>query len=86
MAIRLWENHKDVGGEEAMAKKGGSKWIQKAVKHPGALRAKAKAKGLIKGKKDKLTEADLDALAAGGDATTKKQVGLAKTFKKMRSG
>lgn len=66
-----------------MAKKSDKHWIEKAVKHPGALRAKAKAKGLVKGK-EKLSQSDLDKLEESGDTRTKKQVALAKTFQKMR--
>lgn len=54
------------------------------VKHPGALRAKAKKKGLVKGK-EKLSNSDLNSLAKSGDGTTRRQVGLARAFKGMKS-
>lgn len=49
-------------------------WIQGAVKHPGALTEKAKRAGesLSKFESEKHT-----------DPTTKRQVALAKTFKKI---
>jgi hypothetical protein len=64
------------------SKKGG-KWIQGAIKHPGALRATAKKKGLVKGD-EPLSGADLKKLAKSGGPKTKKRVALARTLKKMR--
>jgi hypothetical protein len=58
-----------------MAKKGGGKWIQGAVKHPGALTRKAKAAGM--GVQEYATAHQHD------KGTTGKQARLAKTFKKM---
>lgn len=57
-------------------------WIKGAIKHPGALRAKAKAKGLVKGD-NPLSAAALEALSKSGSTQTKRQVALAKTLKKM---
>jgi len=55
------------------------KWIQGAIKHPGALTAKAKAAGM--------------SLAAfemhppkGVSATTKRQINMAKTLKSFHHG
>ncbi|MHB1956101.1 MAG: hypothetical protein ACYCOU_20410 [Sulfobacillus sp.] len=63
------------------------KWIQGAVKKPGALRETAKRDGLIKGK-EKLSETDLDKLDSRakktGDTKLERRVDLAKTFKKMK--
>lgn len=59
------------------------KWIQGAIKHKGALRAKAKARGLLKSG-EKLSSSDLSKLYATGDTTTKRQVNLARTLKGMR--
>lgn len=59
------------------------KFIQKAIKRPGALRAKARRKGLVKGE-EKLSAADLKKLGGKGASTrTKRQVNLAKTLKKL---
>lgn len=57
-----------------MAEHGKHDWIQGAVKHPGALTAKAKAAG------DTLSEF----MAKKHTGMTAKQVALAKTFKKMK--
>jgi hypothetical protein len=58
------------------------KFIQQAIKHPGALRATAKSRGLIKGK-EPLSESDLDILAKSGDTTTKQRVALARRLKQF---
>ena len=58
------------------------KFIQKAIRHPGALRAKARRKGLIRGK-ETLTSSDLSKLAQSGSTTTKRQVALARTLKRL---
>ena len=67
-----------------MAKK--KNFIQKAIKHPGALTKKAEKAKLIK-KGEELTNADLAKLAAkakkDGDTETLKQVNLAKTLGKL---
>jgi hypothetical protein len=63
-----------------MAKKN---WIQGAIKKPGALRATAKAKGLVKGN-EPLSKSDLTKLASSGSTTTKRRVALAKTLKGLR--
>lgn len=60
----------------------GKNWIGKAIERPGALRAKAKARGLVKGDQP-LSQHALNTLAETGDTRTKKQVVLAKTLKKM---
>lgn len=59
------------------------KWMQGAVKKPGALRQTAKREGLIKGD-EKLSKADLDKLADSKNPTTRKRAALAKTFAKAR--
>lgn len=62
------------------------KWIQKAIKHPGALRATAKRAGLIEGD-EKLSLSDLAKLEARAKATgnTKllRRVNLARTLRKF---
>jgi hypothetical protein len=58
------------------------KWIKSAIKRPGALRAKAKRRGLVKGD-EPLSQSDLSKLAATGGTRTKRQVALARTLKKM---
>lgn len=67
-----------------MAKR--KKWIQKAIKRPGALRRTAKRLGIIKGD-EKLTEAKLAKLAAHarktGNKTLLRRVALARTLKRM---
>lgn len=60
-----------------------AKWIKKAIKHPGALRAKAKRMGLVKGD-ESLSSSDLNRLSSSGDTATKRQVALARTLKKMK--
>lgn len=57
-------------------------FIREAIKRPGALRAKAKARGLLK-EGETLSQADLDKLAASGDTRTQRQVALARTLKRM---
>lgn len=59
------------------------KFIKRAIKRPGALRAKAKAAGLLK-EGETLSETDLSALAAKGNTRTKRQVAFARTLKKLR--
>jgi hypothetical protein len=65
--------------------KGG--WIKGAVKKPGALRAIAEKRKLIKGK-EKLSSSDLSKLGSqakkSGNSLLAKRVSLAKTFAKMR--
>lgn len=62
------------------------KWIQKAVKNPGALRRTAKRLGLIEGD-EPLTASDLAKLEAHakktGNTTLLRRVNLAKTLKRM---
>ena len=59
------------------------KWIQGAIKHPGALRAKAKKAGAVT-KKGTIDTGWLDQAAKSG-GTTGRQARLAKTLKKMHS-
>jgi len=63
------------------------KWIQGAIKKPGALRATAKRAGMVEGK-EKLSESDLGRLSAKAKSTgnTKlaKRVNLARTLRKLR--
>lgn len=59
------------------------KWIQKAIKRPGALREKARRRGLWK-PGQKLSASDLALLGKSKDTRTKRQVALARTLKKMR--
>lgn len=70
-----------------MAKK--KKWIQQAIKHPGALRATAKRLGYIQGD-GKLTLSVLNKLAEharkSGNRTLLRRVNLAKTLMKMHKG
>lgn len=61
-----------------------SKWMnpngKSIVKHPGALRSKAKSAGLIKGDQN-LTPHALSVLSHSKSGATRRQVSLAKTFK-----
>lgn len=57
-----------------MAKK--KKWIQGAIKHPGALTRKAKAAGMS-------VAAYIDNPPANVSARTRKQINLAKTLRKL---
>lgn len=61
-----------------MARK--KKWIQKAIKRPGALRKKAKAAGMS------VQEYARKVLKKGSKASTrtKRQAALAKTLRKLR--
>jgi hypothetical protein len=51
------------------------KWIQSAIKHPGALTAKAKAAGM--------SLAAFEAHPPNISSTTKRQINLAKTLASM---
>lgn len=62
-----------------MAEKKDGKWIQKAIKKPGALR---KTLGVKEGKK--IPASKLAKAAKTGSATTKRRVALAKTLGKLR--
>jgi len=57
------------------------KWIQKAVKKPGALRKKL---NVPKGKK--IPVKLLNKAAKSENSTTRRQANLAKTFRKMNRG
>jgi hypothetical protein len=65
------------------------KWIQSAIKHPGALRATAKRMGLIKGD-EPLSQSDLQKLAAHAreahNTTLLRRVRLAQTLRRLRGG
>jgi hypothetical protein len=65
-----------------MAKKKG-KFIQKAIKHPGALRAKAKKAHAINPKTGKIDKSWIDKEAHSKNLETKRQAVLAKTLLKM---
>ena len=54
------------------------KWIQKAVKHPGALRKELHVK-----KGEKIPEKKLEKAAHSKNPTVKKRAVLAETLKKM---
>ena len=54
-----------------------SKWIQKAIKHPGALTRKAKSAG-------KSVSQIIANPPKGASTQTKRQIALAKTLRKMR--
>lgn len=56
------------------------KWMQGAVKKPGALRDTAKKMGLITGG-EALSSADLSKLARSDSPKTHKRAALAKVFK-----
>ena len=70
-----------------MKKTSGKKWIQSAIKRPGALTAKAKKAGETT-KKGDIKDAWINKVAANRkgkySARTEKQAQLAKTFSKMR--
>ena len=63
------------------------KWIQKAIKKKGALRATAKRMGLLK-EGETLSQSDLAKMkkkaVAGNNSLLKRRIALAKTLKKMR--
>ena len=64
------------------AKKADKKWIKKAIKKPGAFKAKAKKAGMS------TKEYAARVLKEGSKASpkTKRQASLAKTLSKMRRG
>lgn len=65
------------------------KFIQRAIKSPGALRRTAKREGLLKGD-ESLSESDLDALESkarkSGNTTLFKRASLARTLKGIHGG
>lgn len=66
--------------QPAMAEEGGEKWIQKAIKHPGAFTKKAKAAGMS-------TSAFANKVLSNKEdypAKTEKQANLAKTLGKLK--
>jgi len=64
-----------------------NRWIEKAIKRPGALRKKARSAGLIKGN-EKLSDTDVSTLSSMGkkdkDTLLMRQAVLARTLKKMK--
>lgn len=64
-----------------------AKFIQRAIRHPGALRATARRAGLIKGDQ-KLSASDVATLQARarrtGNTTLLRRANLAKTLSKLR--
>ena len=64
------------------AKKADKKWIKKAIKKPGAFKAKAKKAGMS------TKEYAANVLEEGSKASpkTKRQANLARTLSKMRRG
>ena len=71
--MRLWQEDDEVKEEEMMAEK----WIQKAIKKPGALRAELHAK------KGKNIPAKTLAAAAKKGGKLGKRARLAETLKKL---
>lgn len=71
--------------KKSSKKSSGKKWIKDALSsgNVGALRKTASRKGLLKGKDDKLTNADLNKLKKMGGKTAKRAV-LAKTLKSFK--
>lgn len=66
-----------------MSSSSNGNWMKGAVKHPGALRKKAKAAGAVD-KNGNIKPSWLNKKSK--DPTTQRQKNLAKTFKKMRGG
>ena len=58
--------------------------MQKAVRHPGALRVKAEKVGPIDKTTGKIEKGFIDKAAKSKNPTTRKQANLAKTFAKIR--
>lgn len=67
--------------QDQYAKGGETKWIQKAIKKPGSLRAEAKREGLIEGD-EKLSKTDLKKLEKKGGKTARR-ARLAQTLKTL---
>lgn len=67
--------------KKAASKKSGGKWIQSAIKNPGALRQQARKEGAIT--KQGTIEADWLREKAHGSGTTARRARLALTLKKM---
>lgn len=59
------------------------KWIQEAIKKPGALKKTLKGKGLLKGEA-KVTQTVLGKAMPSAGPKTKKRIQLAKTLGKLR--
>lgn len=63
------------------------KWIQKAIKHPGALRATAKRLGLVRGD-EPLSQSDIQTLLSHAkrtdNTTLLRRARLALTLKRLR--
>ena len=77
MTISRSDIPRELKGNRKVAKD--KKWIQKAIKNPGALRAKL---GIAKGKT--ISKSQLDKAAKSRNPTTRRQANLAKTFKNMK--
>jgi hypothetical protein len=67
-------------GRNMAKKSGGGKWIQKAIKRPGAFRAKAKRAGMSTSEFANHVLANKEKY----DTRTVRQAALAKTLAKMR--
>lgn len=59
-------------------------WIKGAIKHPGALRAKAKAAHAISPSTGNIKGSFISKAAQSSNPTTRKQANLAKTLSKLR--
>jgi hypothetical protein len=59
------------------------KWIQKAIKKPGALKKTLKSKGLLKGEAP-VTETVLGKAAKSAGPVTKNRINLARTLRKLK--
>ena len=60
------------------------KWIQDAIRKPGALTSKAKKAKVGLTKSGTISKKFLDKASKSKDSTTRKQANLAKTLKKMK--
>lgn len=58
------------------------RWIQSAIKHPGALKSKAKKMGGLT-KSGTIKVKTLNKLTKSKNSTTRKQANLAKTLRKL---
>ena len=79
MAVSRASIPKEIKMAKKKKKKDNKKWIQKAIKRPGALRKKA---GVKKG--EKIPVSKLKSMSKSKNPRTKKQAQLALTFRKMR--
>lgn len=74
----LAEHERMEGEEPEGAKRGGRKWIQGAIKHPGALHRQL---GVPQGQKIPATK--LEKASHSSNPTLRRRANLAKTLKKM---